>query len=74
MSEELNFIDIDQSRCEAYGFCVDTAPELLELDDDGILHTLTDSVANELLAKAEAAVRVCPVAALKLNRKSAEAF
>lgn len=65
-----NRIDIDQNRCEGYGFCAEAAPELLELDDDGILHNRTDSVPEDLLERAEAAIRVCPVAALKLAAHS----
>lgn len=58
---------IDQARCEGYGFCADAAPELLELDDEGILSVTRDPVDAEDLARSEAAIRVCPVAALKLS-------
>lgn len=60
-------IIIDQARCEGYGFCAEAAPTLLELDDDGILHTLKDVEDATERERAEAAVRVCPVAALKLG-------
>ncbi|MFV0373167.1 ferredoxin [Microbacterium sp.] len=60
-------IEIDQARCEGYGFCAESAPTLLELDDDGILHTLRDADGDAAVARAQAAVRVCPVAALKLR-------
>lgn len=61
-------IAIDENRCEGYGFCVDAAPNLLRLDDEGWLSTMTDAVPEGEVANAEAAVRVCPVAALKLQR------
>lgn len=61
-------IVIDKKRCEGYGFCVEAAPDLLELDDEGILHNLTDEVLLEQLDRAKAAVRVCPVAALRLTQ------
>ncbi|MBS1698918.1 MAG: ferredoxin [Actinobacteria bacterium] len=64
-------IDIDQSRCEGYGFCAESAPTLLELDDDGILHALKDVETDAEIHRAEAAVRVCPVAALKFARVDA---
>lgn len=60
-------IEIDQSRCEGYGFCAEAAPTLLELDDEGILHTLKDIEGEKEIERGEAAIRVCPVAALKLR-------
>lgn len=60
-------IIIDETRCEGYGFCADAAPHLLELDDEGELTVLAERVSPEQADAAEAAVRVCPVAALKLD-------
>ncbi|WP_433368020.1 ferredoxin [Streptosporangium sp. CA-115845] len=60
-------IVLDQSRCEGYGFCAEAAPDLLELDDEGELTVLVEQVAPEAVDRAEAAVRVCPVAALRLG-------
>ncbi|QTX04386.1 ferredoxin [Agromyces archimandritae] len=62
-----SIIIIDQARCEGYGFCAEAAPVLLELDDDGILHTRKDVDGDDELERAEAAVRVCPVAALRIG-------
>ncbi|GII62104.1 hypothetical protein Skr01_21890 [Sphaerisporangium krabiense] len=59
-------IIVDEARCEGYGFCAEAAPHLLELDDEGELTVLTEQVGQDERADAEAAVRVCPVAALKL--------
>jgi ferredoxin len=59
---------IDQNRCEGYGFCADAAPALLELDDDGILSVKREPADTDDMSRAEAAVRVCPVAALKLAK------
>ncbi len=59
-------IEIDQNRCEGYGFCAEAAPALLELDDEGILHALARPETPTDIERAEAAVRVCPVAALTL--------
>ncbi|NGP04557.1 ferredoxin [Rhodococcus sp. 14C212] len=61
-------IVLDRPRCEGHGLCEEVAPALMHLDDEGEL--IID--AGELpegsteLAAAGAAVRVCPVAALKL--------
>ncbi|MEV7010044.1 ferredoxin [Streptosporangium sp. NPDC051022] len=61
-------IIVDETRCEGYGFCAEAAPHLLELDDEGELTVLAEEVAPDEAANAEAAVRVCPVAALRLQQ------
>jgi ferredoxin len=57
---------VDRLRCEGHGLCEEAAPELMHLDDDGELVLDHDEVDGDLLAAANAAVRVCPVAALRL--------
>lgn len=60
-------ISVERERCEGYGFCEQAAPALMRLDDEGELEILVDDVAAADLDAAEAAVRVCPVAALKFG-------
>jgi ferredoxin len=57
---------LDRPRCEGHGLCEEAAPGVMHLDDDGELVLDHEEVAGELLAAASAAVRVCPVAALRL--------
>ena len=45
---------------------MEAAPEVFELDDDDNLQLLQEQPAEELRAKVEKAVRMCPKAALKL--------
>lgn len=59
-------IEVDQARCEGHGLCEEAAPTLMHLDDDGILHIDVDEVDPADEGAAQAAVRVCPVAALRL--------
>ncbi len=59
-------IEVDQARCEGHGLCEEAASHLMHLDDEGILHIDVDEVAPEDEGAAQAAVRVCPVAALRL--------
>lgn len=59
-------ISVERARCEGYGFCEQSAPTLLRLDDEGELEILLEEVPAAETEAAEAAVRVCPVAALKL--------
>lgn len=58
-------LSIDRARCEGYGLCAESAPELMHLDDEGQLVLDFDDVPASSAPAAESAVRVCPVAALK---------
>jgi ferredoxin len=61
-------ITLDRPRCEGHGLCEEAAPELMHLDDDGelVLDATEVPEGSPQAAAASAAVRVCPVAALKL--------
>jgi ferredoxin len=59
-------IVLDRDRCEGHGLCEEAAPSLMHLDDDGELVIDREEVGEADLALANAAVRVCPVAALRL--------
>ena len=61
-------IELDRPRCEGHGMCEDAVPELFRLDDDGVLEVLAEHIEPGLVRKAENAVRLCPVAALRLTR------
>lgn len=62
-------IVLDRPRCEGHGLCEEEAPGLLHLDDEGELVIDRDEVGegSREAAAAAAAVRVCPVAALRLQ-------
>ncbi|MEU6846325.1 ferredoxin [Streptomyces sp. NPDC046716] len=61
-------IVLDRPRCEAHGLCEETASHLMHLDDEGELVLDVENVEEGTpeAAEASAAVRVCPVAALRL--------
>lgn len=59
-------IELDRPRCEGHGLCEEAAPELMHLDDDGELVIDQPEVDGAAVERARAAVRICPVAALKL--------
>jgi ferredoxin len=59
-------IEVDRQRCEGHGLCEEVVPDLLHLDEDGELVIDVGEVGDESLERARAAVRVCPVAALRL--------
>ncbi|MBS1698531.1 MAG: ferredoxin [Actinobacteria bacterium] len=59
-------IELDRPRCEAHGLCEETAPDLMHLDEDDELVIDVPEVEGADIPRAQAAVRVCPVAALRL--------
>ena len=64
-----NKLVVDWPLCDGNGVCTMEAPELLEIDDNDNLVVLSEIVSDNLLTKAEAAVRVCPKHALKILRE-----
>lgn len=58
---------VDLARCEGHGLCEEAAPKLLHLDDAGDLVIDQETIGEDDLAAANAAIRVCPVAALRLE-------
>lgn len=65
-------VHVDLNKCESNGMCVLAAPEVFDLDDDGLLHY--DSNPDESLrADVEDAVTSCPVSAITLAERPAQA-
>lgn len=60
-------IAADLDRCEGHGLCVDTAPEVYDLDDNAVVVVRHEVVPTHLERKAEAGARVCPIAALRVE-------
>ncbi len=60
-------IIVDYDLCEANAVCMAEAPEVFKVDDDDNLHILDESPSEKLRTKVEAAVRLCPKQALKLE-------
>ena len=65
----MNRLVVEWPLCDGNGVCTFEAPELLEIDDDDNLVVLSEVIADPLLAKAEAAVRICPKHALRIARE-----
>ncbi|HKJ24812.1 MAG TPA: ferredoxin [Myxococcota bacterium] len=60
-------IIVDYDLCEANAVCMAECPEVFEVDEDDNLNILNENPGEELRAKVEAAVRLCPKQALKLE-------
>ena len=56
---------VDWPSCRAHGLCHELLPEAVRLDDWGY-PVLSSEISSDLLADARAAVRACPMLALRL--------
>lgn len=59
-------ITADVEICQGYGNCIAKDPQHFDLDGDGLVVVLSETVADDERETAAAAVRSCPVAALGL--------
>lgn len=59
-------VTVDRSRCTGLGICEAMAPDVFEVDENGDLVLLTDTVDPAGLDDAKAAVEGCPTEALRL--------
>ena len=58
---------VDLTVCDLHGLCVEAAPEVFEIADDGALKVLDPNPPENLRAKVEKAVRECPTGAISLE-------
>ena len=58
---------VDFEKCKSNALCMDAAPEVFEVRDDGYLYILIETPGEELRGKVEAAVRVCPTRAISID-------
>jgi ferredoxin len=58
-------VRVDELLCEGHGRCQNAAPEVFRLDEDDVSRVLLDEVPDDLVAKVERAVRLCPRQAVR---------
>ena len=58
---------VDHDLCEGHGRCESAAPEVFELRDDDKSYVLIERPGEELCAKVERAVRLCPRQAIRIE-------
>lgn len=61
-------IDVNLALCEGHGLCEQTAPDVYELDTEGLVRIRHAELSEAAAAAAEAGARVCPVSALTIHR------
>lgn len=59
----------DFGACQGYANCVDAAPEVYDIDDDGVVVLLKDNITEKERPRVEEAVRSCPVSALRIENE-----
>jgi ferredoxin len=60
-------VGVDRDRCVGSGTCEALAPDVFEVDDDGVLVVLRDEPAEGEQADVRGAVSACPTRALTLD-------
>jgi ferredoxin len=58
---------VDFDKCESNALCMAAAPEVFEVRDDDFLYVLQENPPDDLRAKVEEAVRICPKQAITLE-------
>ena len=58
---------VDLNACDLHGLCVEAAPEVFAIGDDGQLHVLNETPEQALRAKVDKAVRECPTGAISIT-------
>jgi ferredoxin len=60
-------VTVDETMCEASGFCESLAPDVFELGDEDVVQIADGDVPPRLEIDVRAAVDQCPKAALRLH-------
>jgi len=58
---------VDVNLCNVHGLCLESAPEVFKIGDDGLLHVLNETPPESLRAKVDKAVRECPTGAISIE-------
>jgi len=60
-------VRVDREACQGHALCMREAPEIFDIDDEGLAFTLVDVVPSDQLEAAQAAERACPEMAITLT-------
>lgn len=60
-------VHADRERCEGWALCVAGADDVFDIDDDGVVVLLHDSIAAADRPRVEDVVRRCPRSALSVS-------
>ena len=57
----------DRDTCQGYGNCITGAPDVYDIDDDGKVVLLVETIEDSDRARVAEAARSCPVSALSID-------
>lgn len=60
-------IEVDLALCRSYGLCAGVAPDVFELDEEGVLQLLKSDVDEDRRSEMEEAAMMCPTQAISLS-------
>jgi ferredoxin len=60
-------VNADRSRCQGWANCVAGAPDVFDIDDDGLVLLLQTSIPESDRARIDEVAHRCPVAALSVT-------
>jgi ferredoxin len=60
-------ISVDFDVCASTGACMQVAPEVFEVRNDGFLYILQEEPGDELRDKVQTAADMCPTAAITIE-------
>ncbi|MCV7230004.1 ferredoxin [Mycolicibacterium komossense] len=60
-------VTIDRSRCTGIGLCEAAAPDLFEIDDDGVAQLIGADVGTDRLPELEEAASNCPTQSIAVS-------
>lgn len=61
-------INVNRERCQGYGNCVLVAPDLFDLDDDGLAVVRRAQVADDQLDAVQKAAYDCPTDSISFTK------
>ena len=62
-------IKIEPSRCEGFGNCINAAPDIFELDEEGHVHLRQHSVGDDHAEAVRRAAYDCPVNVISFTQE-----
>lgn len=60
-------VSVNFDLCKSNAVCMDAAPTVFEVRDDGYLYVLQEEPGEELRAEVEAAAATCPTQAITVE-------
>jgi ferredoxin len=65
-------VRLDRHLCVGFGDCIDEAPAVFELDEEGVAAFLPDEAVDTSRAQLRRACEACPVDAISLHTATGE--